>query len=108
MLANSEVQIPVSIESLERFIEAARAQHTLLKRVKQADSIDQFLALARSYGFDIRFADIVKYQASKILRHHDLNPGSLPCSAWGWVTGSGQTLTMWSDAMYQLLKESIA
>ncbi len=94
------------MSSLVSFLDFVVSSRDGLEEVNQAQTIEDFLVIARAHGFELRLADVVKYQAAEILK---MSSQERECEAnhWGWVGGRGQPLSLWSDVMYQLLKRRL-
>lgn len=94
------------MSSLAAFLGFVVSSRSRLDEVNKAETIEGFLSIANNYGFRLRFADIVKYQAAEILMMSD-QERELEPNDWGWIVGRGQPLSFWSDVMYQLLKKKL-
>lgn len=94
------------VSDLAAFLEFALSSELRLREINQAKTIADFLLVADACGFHLRFADVVKYQASKILQMSPQERDQVN-SRWGWIEGRGQPLTSWSELMFQMLKSDL-
>ena len=61
----------MSEEQLKAFLEAAKADAGLQKKLKGATELDTAVAIAQEYGFDVSKEDLVKHQAKQTVELSD-------------------------------------
>ena len=96
----------MAIEALEKFLDLVSKEERLQAAVQEAEDVSAFLRLAHSCGYSIRFADVVKFQASELLAQNNFQSLSA-LNDWGWIVKRGQPLGSWSEVMYDLLKKQV-